>query len=103
MDIITLTGSPLFSIVYFLKMQLRRLKGVGLDERSSRQQEQAFSTGKETISNLAQWGYCGIQDAPYTQLAIKLLRSSNSASPSSKQLSLHFLFLLSKVNRLGIS
>lgn len=99
-----LTGSPLFSIVYFLTLLLRRLNGVGLDERSGRQQEQAFSTGKEAISNLAQWGYCGIQDAPYTQLAIKLLRSSNSASPLSKQLSLHvFAFLLSKVNRLGIS
>lgn len=69
---------------------------VGLDERSCRQQEKAFSTGKEAISSLANWGYCGIQDAPYTQLAIKLFRSSSSASPPEQTILFAFLAALIK-------
>lgn len=41
----------------------------------------ADSAGKGETTVLVKWGYCGIQDAPYTQLAIELFRSSSSASP----------------------
>lgn len=81
------------------------LKGpsvVAVDERCYKQQEYRFSAGKEEISVLVKWGYCGIQDAPYTQLAIKLFRSFSSASPLEQTILFAFLLLLSKVNRLGI-
>lgn len=74
----------------------RGLSVVALDERSYRQQEQVFSAGKEESSILVKWGHCRIQDAPYTQLAIKLFRSSSSASPLEQTILFAFLVALIK-------
>lgn len=56
----------------------------------------ADSAGKGEITVLVKWGYCGIQDAPYTQLAIKLFRSSSSASPLEQTILFAFLVTLIK-------